>query len=61
MTDPGYRRNETRTTSYPSDGQGEVDGKAGRAGVEDLESGKYVYLEHEGSLERVEELERDLG
>ena len=28
--------------------------------VEDLESGKYVYLKHEGSLELVEELERQL-
>ena len=27
--------------------------------VDDLESGKYVYLEHEGSLELVEELEQE--
>jgi cell wall assembly regulator SMI1 len=29
--------------------------------VADLESGRYVYLEHQGGLETVEELERDLG
>jgi hypothetical protein len=27
--------------------------------VDDLESGKYVYLEHQGSLELVEELEQE--
>jgi cell wall assembly regulator SMI1 len=29
--------------------------------VDDLESGKYVYLEHEGSVELVEEVERELA
>lgn len=29
--------------------------------VDDLESGKYVYIEHEGSLELVEDVERELA